>query len=70
MSKYRSVQGDMWDSIAYKVYGDETKMHKIIEANTKYKSIQVFPAGIELETPELDTEEESTIVESVPVWRE
>lgn len=69
MSKYRSVQGDMWDSIAYKVYGDETKMNILIETNTKYKNIQVFPAGIELNIPELETEEETLIVPDVPVWR-
>ena len=69
MSKYRSVQGDMWDNIAYKVYGDETQMHRLIEANIKYRDIQVFPAGIELDVPDLETEEETLIAQSVPVWR-
>lgn len=69
MSKYRSVQGDMWDSIAYKVYGDESLMNKLIEANTVYREIQVFPAGIELNIPELTSEEETEIADTVPVWR-
>lgn len=69
MSKYRSVQGDMWDSIAYKVYGDEGLMNRLIEANSKYREIQVFPAGIELDIPELVSEEESEISDSVPIWR-
>lgn len=69
MSKYRSVQGDMWDSIAYKVYGDESLMNKLIEANSAYREIQVFPAGIELDIPELTSAEESEILGTVPVWR-
>lgn len=33
---YTTKQGDMWDMIAYEVYGDEYKMHYLMDANKKY----------------------------------
>ncbi|MCI6098623.1 MAG: tail protein X [Selenomonadaceae bacterium] len=55
----------MWDLIAYKVYGKETCMDKLIQANTKYMNIAVFPQGIKLNCPELKTEDRSFL----PPWR-
>jgi phage tail protein X len=53
MSKtYTTVQGDQWDYIAYKIYGDETGVNTLLEANYQYKDITVFPAGITLVVPE------------------
>lgn len=62
---YTTKQGDMWDSIAYKVYGDEYKMHYLMDANKEYVKIVIFPAGIALAVPEL------TIVETIktPPWK-
>ena len=62
---YTTIQGDMWDLIAYKVYGKETCMDKLIQANTKYMNIAVFPQGIKLNCPELNTEDRSFL----PPWR-
>lgn len=69
MDKYVTVQGDMWDGIAYKVYGDETKMSELIQANVRHKDIYVFPAGIELDVPETVSEDKAVISGTVPVWR-
>ena len=38
LKTYTTVQGDMWDSIAYKCYGDETLWWRIMESNPKYKT--------------------------------
>lgn len=65
MPSYRTVQGDTWDSIAFKVYGDEMKMDRLIGANTEYLEMVIFPANIMLNVPELTT---STNI-SFPVWR-
>lgn len=47
MSKiYRTVQGDMWDSIAKSCYGSELGMNALMEANHRYIDIVVFPAGM------------------------
>ena len=54
MSKtYTTIQGDMWDLIAYKVYGNEAYMTDLLEANEQYKSTSVFPAGVVLTCPEI-----------------
>ena len=33
---YRTVSGDTWDLIAFKVYGDEIYYHELIRANPIY----------------------------------
>lgn len=66
MSKiYRTVQGDMWDSIAKRCYGSELGMNALMEANHRYIDIAVFPAGIELTVPEYTKPETSNL----PLWR-
>ena len=32
---YTSIQGDTWDMIAYKVYGKESAMVQLMEANSE-----------------------------------
>lgn len=55
----------MWDSIAYKVYGRETGMTALLDANQQYRHIAVFPAGITLAVPE-DTTPDTSLL---PPWR-
>lgn len=69
MREYTSIQGDMWDNIAYKVYGDETKIYPLIEANPEYRDIYVFPGGIVLTVPEVEEETGESVTASVPIWR-
>ncbi len=52
---YTTVQGDMWDSIAYTQMGDTAHTDKLMRANARYLGFYVFPAGIELTIPEADT---------------
>ena len=40
---YTSIQGDTWDMIAYKVYGKESAMVQMIEANNDLVHIAIFP---------------------------
>lgn len=69
MSSYRTVQGDMWDIIAHKVYGDEKKMNVLIEANPSYRDVYIFPAGAVLNVPDLEDRTEIQGTGSAPVWR-
>lgn len=64
--KYVTVQGDMWDSIAYKIYGDVNHTDVLISSNPQHRYIYVFSSGIELEVP--DIEEKST-VSGLPPWK-
>lgn len=43
--KYITEQGDTWDLIAYKLYGEERYMKNLIEANWPLLDILVFSAG-------------------------
>lgn len=67
MTTYTTKQGDMWDEIAYRVYGACTYMCKLIYANPEYADVYTFPAGVELNVPEL----RSTDIDRsfVPPWR-
>ncbi len=62
---YTTVQGDMWDSIAYKVYGDEKYMGFLMQNNLDLLDIFIFGAGTVLSVPELESETES----DMPSWR-
>lgn len=62
---YTTIQGDMWDLIAYRVYGHESYMSTLLEANQGYNDIIVFPAGITLTCPDVGASTASTL----PPWR-
>ena len=56
MRKYRTVQGDTWDMIALKMYGDlggEKFTSDLIDANSKYVETVIFSAGAELNVPDV-----------------
>ncbi|RKJ18428.1 phage tail protein [bacterium D16-50] len=65
METYTTVQGDMWDSIAYRVYGSEKHMDVLMRANMELLEIFVFGAGVVLAVPEIHAEEEA----DMPPWR-
>jgi len=66
MSKtYTTVQGDMWDSIAYSQLGDVAHTGKLMNLNTAYLGYYIFPAGIPLELPDVSAE----IPGSLPPWK-
>ncbi len=62
---YTTVQGDMWDLIAFKLYGTELGMDELLKANQQYRDYVVFPAGIVLQVPEFEVVEKSIL----PPWR-
>ena len=62
---YTTTQGDTWDIIALKVYGDEKYMGQLLKANPKYINIIFFGAGIEVICPDIDTED----IQNLPPWK-
>lgn len=62
---YTTTQGDMWDNIAYKLYGSEAGLNTLLDANKQYADIVVFPANIVLQVPEYTAPETSNL----PPWR-
>ena len=66
MGEYITTQGDMWDSISLRLYGDEQLMHLLIDANLQYRKTAVFPANCVLCVPEVSLEEKTDFP---PWWR-
>lgn len=48
---YTTVQGDMWDSIAYKIFGNVAATDQLMALNQQYLHTYIFPAGVVLTLP-------------------
>lgn len=66
MTTYRTIQGDTWDSIAYRVAGTETFMTDLMQANPDHIETVIFPAGVILNIPDVAIESAADIL---PPWR-
>lgn len=66
MRTYTTIQGDMWDSIAYTQLGDTAHTDKLINANMQYREYYTFPAGIVLVLPEIRQSASGTL----PPWKQ
>ena len=65
LSTYTTQQGDTWDMICYKLYGNAYAMHHLIAANPLYRAYLVFSANVMLSIPEI----EMTTVDTLPPWK-
>lgn len=50
--EYKTTQGDIWDIVALRVYGDEHAMHFVQDANFYERFTDLFPGGVILEIPQ------------------
>ena len=64
-STYSTIQGDVWDMIAFKVYGDTDLTYLLLDANPAQVRTTVFDAGVILNVPEAPEETTSDL----PPWR-
>ena len=64
---YRTVSGDTWDLIAFKVYESEGYFHDLIRNNLRLIDIAIFDANIPIIIPEISEEVEDD--ESLPPWK-
>lgn len=67
---YITKQGDMWDYIAYQVYGDEYQLPVLYEApeNAEYLDVYIFDAGCRIWCPKVTNIESDE--DEVPDWRD
>ena len=65
MTKYTTIAGDMWDGIAYKTMGDESYTDKLMKENQQLRHLVVFPAGIALSIPDIESE----VSAQLPPWK-
>lgn len=54
MSSYRTIQGDTWDMICYRLTGSTSKVDQLISANQDHIGTYIFPADIILRVPDFD----------------
>lgn len=68
MSKtYTTIQGDMWDSIAYSQLGDVKYTDALMMANTEHRNVYIFSAGVTLVIPDIET---SITGDNLPPWKQ
>ena len=65
---YLTQQGDKWDLIAWQQMGETRYMNRLMAANTQHLGYYIFPTGIELTIPDIDTEQAA--LSSLPPWRQ
>lgn len=66
MATYTTVQGDMWDAIAYNQLGSTDYTSQLIEANMDYRETFCFQAGIVLTLPEVTV----SVSSKLPPWKQ
>ncbi len=68
MSIITTVQGDTWDTIALRAYGNVLRAQELMEAreNVRLLDYQIFPGGIQVTAPDI---EESAVPDDLPDWR-
>lgn len=65
MKTYTTVQGDMWDSIAYAQLGDVAYTDKLMNLNQQYREYFTFPAGVVLILPD----PVENVSDTLPPWK-
>ena len=63
---YTTVQGDMWDMIAYKEMGSVDYTDDLMNANSPLLGYFSFPSGIVLTIPDVQETGASTL----PPWKQ
>jgi phage tail protein X len=65
LRNYTTIQGDMWDGIAYSECGNASYTDALMNLNRQYREYYLFPAGVTLVLPD-PTPETSN---SLPPWK-
>ena len=62
MQKYKTKMGEMWDTIAYKLFGDEKKATDLIAINPRFADYIVFTGKETILIPDsIETIDTSTL---------
>ncbi len=68
MTEYVTKQGDTWDAIAKRLYGDERFLDVLIRANINHRKTVVFSYGKRLVVPEINTQSAAYEL-NLPLWK-
>lgn len=68
---WTTKEGDMWDLIAWKVYGDELRADLLMSApqNAEFLTTTIFLDGVKIWCPYFDAEDPD-VEEELPPWRD
>lgn len=67
VSTYVTLQGDAWDAIAYRLWGEERFFMELVKANPEHLDVLVFGAGVRLAVPPMP---ERIVTTELPPWVE
>lgn len=67
-TKYTTIEGDRWDSIAQKAYGNSFNVGKIIVANPKVAIVAVLTGDIDLLIP-IIVNQQTLDTALLPPWK-
>lgn len=62
----KTNQGDTWDTISLRAYGSTEYMDVLIAANPGARLMAIFPAGVDIIVPEIDTTQTAS---NLPPWK-
>ena len=66
---YKTVSGDTWDLISYKLYGSEQYFYQLMRANLNLLSIAVFDSNIPIIVPEIAPVTSAVETSKLPPWK-
>ena len=61
-----TIQGDTWDRISVRAYGDEAQTGQLIYNNPRLANTTVFSAGVKITVPPIVA---PSVVNDLPPWR-
>ena len=53
MDKYKTIMGDTWDIISFKVYGSSAYISLLVSSNLEYINTFVFNTSVTINVPKL-----------------
>lgn len=68
MKTTKTISGDTWDILSKRLYGNELFMDVLIKANVQHMKTAIFPSGVILNVPEIDTTSAEYEV-NLPPWK-
>lgn len=66
---YKTVSGDTWDLISYKLYGSEQYFHQLMRVNLNLLSVAVFDSNIPVIVPEITPIASAVETSKLPPWK-
>lgn len=64
--RHITTDGERWDQLAYRYYGDALAYERIVAANPNIPMMMVLPGGLELAIPVIEVGNRISTLESPP----